>query len=329
MIPKKVLQFNNKSRIVTIGELLVEFIPCNPNGKLSESGEMIKTASGSSGIFAAAVAQLGTESGFIGQIGRDLLSQFVINVVNEQGVDTKCIKVADDGQIGLSFVEYMENGRNFQYYRDNSVGSLLDENGVDDEYISESAVLHYPGMLLELSQSMQRACIKAVNVARKNGVMVSFDPNIRKELIQKEGAVDRLKWAVAQSDIISPTLDEAKFITGEEDINKIINKLHAMGPKIIAITQDENGSIISCQGECINFGGYKVDVIDPTGAGDTFSGAMLVGILKGWDLEKIGKFANAAGSLVCTKQGTIGLAIPTYEETIKWMNSNNSSIKKI
>jgi len=329
MIPRNLLKYNNKSRIITIGELLVEFVPCNPDGKLSQPGEMIKTASGSSGIFASAVGKLGNESGFIGQIGKDLLSQFVINVVKKQGVDTQHIKVVDEGKIGLSFVEYTESGRNFQYYRDNSVGSQLDEDGVDAEYISNSAILHYPGMLLELSQSMQRACIKAVKIAKENGVIVSFDPNIRKELIQKDGAIDRMKWAVAQADILSPTLEEAKFITGEEDISKIIRKLHAMGPKIIAITKDEDGSIISCEDECLDFSGYSIDVIDPTGAGDTFSAALLVGIMKEWDLKKIGKFANAAGALVCKKQGTIGLAIPTYEDTIKWMNSNECSTEKI
>lgn len=329
MVPKNLLQYNNKSRIVTIGELLVEFVPCNPSGKLSKPGEMIKTASGSSGIFACAVEKLGNEAGFIGQIGKDLLSQFVINVVKEQGVDTKYIKVVEEGKIGLSFVEYTETGRNFQYYRDNSVGSLLDEDGVDEGYISNSAILHYPGMLLELSKSMQKACIKAVKIAKENGVLVSFDPNIRKELIQNEGAIDRLKWAVTQADILSPTLDEAKFITDEVEISEILKKLHAMGPKIIAISRDENGSIISCQQECLYFGGYTVDVTDPTGAGDTFSAALLVGIMKGWDLEKIGKFANAAGALVCTKLGTIGLAIPTYEDTINWMDSNKCSAEKI
>ena len=102
-----------------------------------------------------------------------------------------------------------------------------------------------------------------------------------------------------------------------------------MGPKIIAITRDEEGSIISCANECLDFSGYKIELIDPTGAGDTFSAALLVGILKGWDLEKVGKFANAAGALVCTKKGTIGLAIPTYEETIEKMNSDKCSTKKI
>ena len=146
MIPKNLLKYNKKDRIITIGELLVEFVPCTPDGKLNQPGDMVKTASGSSGIFAAAVGRLGNQSGFIGQIGRDLLSQFVINVVEKQGVDTQYIKVVDEGKIGLSFVEYTESGRNFQYYRDSSVGSLLDEDGVDAEYITNSAVLHYPGM---------------------------------------------------------------------------------------------------------------------------------------------------------------------------------------
>lgn len=314
MIPLTLLKKNDKKRIVAIGELLVEFIPTDPHGLLDEPGTMYKTASGSSGIFACAAAQLGWEIGFLGQLGKDKLSRFVMNIVSSQGVDISRIKIADEGQIGIGLVEYNEHGRSFQYYRSNSAGSRLDESGIDEEYIADSAAIHYPGMILELNDGIRNACIKAVRAAKDNGVIVSFDPNIRWEMIKGEGAVERLRWAVSQADIISPTLEEAKFITGKDDVKSVIESLHNMGPRLIAITRDENGAILSCNGEIADIPGVKVNAIDPTGAGDTFAAALLSGVLRGWELKKVGLFSNCAGALATTKQGTIGLALPSLKQ---------------
>jgi sugar/nucleoside kinase (ribokinase family) len=314
VIPLKLFKETKKKRVVAIGELLVELIPDHPEGKLHAPGTIIKTASGSSGIFACAVAKLGCESGFIGQIGKDELSRFVQNVVAMQGVDISKVIVAEEGQIGLSFVEYLENGRNFQFYRKDSVGSQLNEDGIDEQYIKKSAAIHYSGMLLELSDSMRAACNKAVEVAKANDVIVSFDPNIRKELLKKEGAVERLRLAIRKADVISPTLEEAQFITEETEIDKIIEKLHTMGPRVVVITRDEAGAVYSCGGKKVVQEGMKVNAIDPTGAGDTFAAALITGILNGWNLSQIACFTNCAGGLATTKQGTIGLALPTLDE---------------
>lgn len=320
MIPLKLFTATNKQRIVAIGELLVELIPSQPDGKLEAPGSMIKTASGSSGIFICAVAKLGRESGFIGQLGQDKLSQFVKEMVAKQGVDISKVKIAEEGQIGLAFVEYLEHGRNFQFYRENSVGSQLNEDGVDEQYIKESAAIHYSGMLLELSDSMRAACNKAVAIAKANQVIVSFDPNIRKELLKKAGAIERLKLAISNADVISPTLEEAQFITGEEEIDKVIERLHIMGPTVVVITRDEKGAIYSCGGTKITQEGRKVNAVDPTGAGDTFAAALITGILNGWDLHKIALFTNCAGALATTTQGTIGLALPTLEQVKSFMD---------
>lgn len=327
MIPLNLFKTDTRNRVVAIGELLVEFIPTNPNGLLNENGTMIKTASGSSGIFACASAKFKNDTGIVCQVGKDKLSEFVLNIVKSEGIDVSQVKISDDGQIGISFVEYVNDGRNFQFYRKDSIGSKLRVDSLNDQYIKESAAIHFPGMLLELSENMRDVCIQAVKTAKENDVIVSFDPNIRKEMISKPGALERLKWVISQADVISPTLDEAKFITGKENISDIIDELHNMGPKFIAITRDKDGSVISIGKEIIVFEGIHVAAIDPTGAGDTFAAALLSGILNGWDLAKIGTFSNCAGALVTLKQGTIGLAVPSKEEVENFMQSNECKIE--
>ena len=205
-------ELTENGRIIAIGELLIDFVPGRKNMRLSDSGEMIKTASGSSGIFACAVAKLSGQAGFMGKVGVDSLSQMAVNTIRAQGVDLSSVKVSKEGQIGLAFIEYTDQGRNYQYYRKNSVGSQFSVDDLDEQYIKNAFAIHYPGMLLELTDSMRGACIKAVEIARQAGVIVSFDPNIRYEMVSDGKAQERLLWAVRNADIIAPTVEEAAFI---------------------------------------------------------------------------------------------------------------------
>lgn len=322
MLPIEVLKPNsNSSKIIAIGELLVDFVPAKVGMLISDAGQVIKTASGSSGIFACAASQLKCDSAFIGKVGTDSLSCFVYKAIEEQGVDLSRVVKSDEGQIGLGFIEYLGEGkRNYQFYRQNSVGSKFSAEDIDEEYIKSAFALHYSGMLLELSDEMRSACMKAVEIAKANNVIVSFDPNIRKELIKSEDAIKRLKWAIENADVIAPTLEEAKYITGIENIDDILSTLHRMGPKLVALTRDKDGAIISLNGgEVVHAKGIEVDAIDPTGAGDTFAAALLCGLQKGYPLDELAHFANSAGTLATMKQGIIGIALPTLEMVLELM----------
>lgn len=309
------MKINNPGgKIVSIGELLVEFIPVEPTLKISEEGSILKTASGSSGIFACANAKICDRAAFIGKIGQDHLSEFVYNIMKREGVDISRVVKSEDGQIGLSFLENLETGRNFQYYRTRSVGSTFGPKDIDEAYIRNASAIHYSGMLLELSESMREACQKCVKIAREAGVMVSFDPNIRKEVMKSDAAKQRLYEGIKNADVIAPTLEEAKFVTGLEDPLEILEELHRLGPQVIALTRDKDGAIVSDGNKVVFVEGMSVDAIDPTGAGDTFASMLIYGIQEGWELEKIAVYCNCAGSLAVTKQGSIGRALPTLEE---------------
>ncbi|MGI6031400.1 MAG: sugar kinase [Eubacteriales bacterium] len=301
---------NPGGRIVALGELLVDFVPENTWDRIRDAGKIIKTASGSSGIFACAAARLGAKAGFIGKVGKDALSQFVSETIVQQGVDLSGTVSSDQGQIGLAFIEYTQQGRNYQFYRKNSVGSAYARQDVKEEYIEEAFLLHYSGMLLELSEDMLGACKRAVEIARQHGVLVSFDPNIRKELLSREGAKERLMEAVRTADLIMPTMEEAQYLTGCSDVKEILQKLHGMGPRLVALTRDAQGAILSCGGQVEEVEALKVDAIDPTGAGDAFAAAMACALQRDFSLREMGIFANCAGGLTASRRGCIGLALP-------------------
>ena len=283
--------------ILALGELLVDLVPGREGMRIEDAGPVVKTASGSAGIFACAATLLGGRGGFIGKVGRDSLSRMVAGTLRGQGVDLSRLIVSDEGQMGLAFLEYLPEGRNYQYYRKNSVGSLLRASELDAEYISGAYAVHFPGMLLELTEEMRGACERLVEIARKKGILVSFDPNIRRELSADAAARARLLWAVRHADVVAPTLSEGQMITGETSIGGVLRALHAMGPRVVALTRDKDGAVLSRGGE--------VAV-----AGDTLAAALCVGLQEDMPLARLAAFCNCAGTLVIKKKGAIGMALP-------------------
>ncbi len=307
--------------ILALGELLIDLIPARDGMRLEDEGPVIKTASGSAGIFACAAALLGGNSGFIGKVGQDSLSRMATHVLREQGVDLSHLVQTDEGQLGLAFLEYLPEGRNYQYYRKNSVGSTLSADDLDEAYIAAAFAIHFPGMLLELTPQMRGACQKAVEIARANGVLVSFDPNIRRELTSNEAARERLLWAVRNADIVAPTLEEGRIVTGEREIGAVLRALHAMGPRVVALTRDKDGAVLSRDGLVAFAPGIDQPPIDPTGAGDTLAAALCVGVREGMDLARLACFCNCAGTLAIRHKGAIGMALPTRAEVEALMAS--------
>ncbi len=307
--------------ILALGELLVDLVPEQENMRIEDAGPVLKTASGSAGIFACAASLLGAPSGFIGKVGIDSLSRMVTKALSAQNVDMSNLIVSNEGQIGLAFLEYLPEGRNYQYYRNRSVGSLLRADELDEAYVSSAYAVHFPGMLLELTEEMRGACIGLVELAHKHGVLVSFDPNIRRELSNDKAARDRMLWAVHNADIIAPTLAEGQLLTGKTEIVDVLHSLHALGPRVVALTRDKDGAVISKDGKVAIAAGIHYPPVDPTGAGDTLAAALCVGLQEDMPLERLAAFCNCAGTLVITRRGAIGMALPTRTQVEEMMAS--------
>ena len=319
----------NGGRILSLGELLVDLIPVENGGRIEKTGAVLKVASGSAGIFACAVTALGANSGFLGKVGKDALSRMVYSTVREAGVDMDHVVVSNEGQIGLAFIEYLPDGnRNYEYYRSRSVGSLYRAEELDTEAFDSAYALHFPGMLLDLSPELREASLFAARTAKERGVLLSFDPNIRAELNRKE-SIERMIGVIRMSDIIAPTLTEGRQITGKQSVGDVLRALHELGPRIVALTMDKNGGAVSADGMVALCDGIDVPVVDPTGAGDTFAAALVVALQRGMSLADTALFCNCAGTLVVTKRGVIGQAIPTLAEVNALMQTKPCKVSLV
>ena len=297
--------------LLALGELLVDLIPAEEGMRIRDPGPVLKTASGSAGIFACAASRLGAPVRFIGKVGQDSLSCLVTEAIRREGVDTSCLSVSPEGQIGLAFLEYTDSGRNYQYYRSSSVGSRLSPEDIPETAFSDASLLHFPGMLLDLNDTMREACLHAVSLAKQAGAALSFDPNIRREVMSDPDARRRMLSVLSQADLITPTLDEGRQLTGRQDPGEVLRALRDLGPQLVVLTMDSRGALFCTGDRVIQADPFPVQEVDPTGAGDTFAAALCAGLRENMPLDRLAAFCNAAGALAVTQRGAVGLALPS------------------
>lgn len=294
--------------VLALGEVLAEFMPARPGETMAGAFHFEKYAGGAPATYAAQIAACGRPAGLISKVGHDPFSTFVLEALVAANVDISLIARLPDRQIGLCFHECLGQITSLIFYRRDSAASTLSVDDIAAPAIQHAAALHVPGTTMQISQSAMEACLQAIRLARAAGVVVSFDPNVR--IILGGLATHRAtEEALASANVVTPTLEEATAITGQTDPFRAARELRARGPELVAVTLAADGAVLLADGEPLLCPGYEVDVVEPTGAGDCHAAATMVGYLSGWDLERIGLFANAAGAHAVTAMGHLGPAL--------------------
>ena len=306
-------------RIACIGDLLVEIMRPNVGDCLDETGTFFGPyPSGASGIFIDAIARLGFEAKFIGAVGNDDFGHMITKRLRDDGVDISQIKVLDDYATGVAFVTYFQDGnRKFIFHLAKAATGQIFSEDIDPAYLSNVAYLHVVGSTLSTNDNCAKACMKAIDCTKNSGGKISFDPNFRPELISEKEVKELLLPIVSQSHILFPTEDEAKVLTGNNDLDKACEALLAMGPEIVAIKQGSNGSTYYTALERQHVPTFPIDEIDPTGAGDCYCAGFLAGHLKGMSLRETTELANAVGAMAVSKKGPMEGA-PTLDDVRKF-----------
>lgn len=299
--------------VLALGEVLAEFMPARPGETMSGAFEFQKYAGGAPATYAAQIAACGQPARIISKVGQDPFSTFLLEALVAAGVDTSLISRLPDRQIGLCFHQCLDRVTSLVFYRRDSAASTLSPEDLDAPTIQGAAALHVPGTTMQISESAMAACLQAIRLARAAGVVVSFDPNVRSILggLKTNRATEE---ALASADVVTPTLEEATAITGQTDPFRAARELRARGPQLVAVTLAAEGAVLLADGEPLLCPGYEVAVVEPTGAGDCHAAATMVGYLSGWDLERIGLFANAAGAHAVTAMGHLGPALPSLAQ---------------
>ena len=312
--------------VVTLGELLIDFVPTVSGVSLIDAPAFKKAPGGAPANVAAGLAKLGISAAFLGKVGNDPFGHFLSDTLREAGVDTGALIFSDEARTALAFVSLRADGeREFMFYRHPSADMCYTPEEVDHQRIKNAKIFHF-GSISLISEPSRSATLAALDLAQENGVLVSYDPNLRLALwpdavTAKKGILS--VWVKA--DLIKISEDELKFLTGLDDVEAAVEKLWHPEIRLMVITLGKNGCRYFTPELCGAVSGWQVKSIDTTGAGDGFVAGLLKGLLthphalmKEDQLRTVCEFANAVGALTTTQRGAIS-ALPTLHEVDEFL----------
>ena len=294
--------------IASIGELLVEFVCADKDGHHRRVGTYSGPyASGAPGIFIDQAARCGGRCIFAGAVGDDAFGQVILERLRADGVDTSLIAKVSGVPTGSAFVSYNADGsRDFVYNIVHSAASqfVADNTTIEKLVNFETGVMHVSGSVLA-SAAMREKVLHVCKALHSGGAAVSFDPNIRKELISDPNYFTTVNELMAISTYFLPSEEDADVLFPGESLESYAPKLFARGADYVVLKKGNKGSSgIHRNGEAHNFPAYKVDLIDPTGAGDCFCATLITLISSGhFSFQRALQYANAAGAMAVTKGG--------------------------
>jgi len=311
--------------VVSLGEPMLEFNAV-AKGSLRFIDTYTRGWGGDTSNFAVAVARLGRSVGYIARIGDDEFGKCFLDMWKREGVDHSRVIVEKGGFTAIYFISLIDGGEHdFTYYRRDSAASHLSPEDLDLEYIRRAKVFHSSGISQAISESCREAVFKAAETAKKAGGKFSYDPNIRLKLWSENLAKATVNYTIEMADIVLPSMEDAKFLTGESDPKAAAEKILRRGPEIVALKLGGEGCLVYTKEEVLRVPGFPVEVVDTTGAGDAFDGAFVVGILEGWPLRKTSEFANAVGAVTTTGKGAVS-PIPKREEILDFLRKKGSEL---
>lgn len=263
-------------------------------------------ASGAPAIFIDSAARMGTPqgitTGFIGVVGNDDFGQVIVNKLKGDGVDTTQVRVDPERTTGIAFVQYNEDGSRKFIFAAGAAGQLQ-PGDIKPAFFKGIKAFHVMGSALSIAPTSKEATLKAMDTTLDEGGIISFDPNLRPEMMPLEQILDICEPVVQKTKILLPSGEEAMMLTGDDTAKDACENLLGMGPDIIVLKEAADGCSIYTKDGTEKIPGFKVDEVDPTGAGDSFGGAFIVDYLSGTPLKEAARFANAVGALKVTSFG--------------------------
>lgn len=301
--------------ILSMGEPLMEFSEVND----PERGRIyLPGFGGDTSNFAVAAARQGARVGYLTHVGADAFGDRFLELWESEGIDTSLVVRNPDAHTGLYFITYTEAGHQFTYHRKGSAASRMRPEDVPAEAIARVRLLHVSGISQAISDTACDAVLRAVEVARAHGVMISYDPNLRLKLWPLPRARAVIHATAAMADLFLPSLEDARQLTGFEDPDRIVDFYLNLGAGLVALKLGREGVLVATRSERHRVQGFRVKTVDATGAGDTFDGAFVVERLSGAGLLEAARYANAAAALSTTGYGAVG-PIPRREAVLEFL----------
>jgi len=299
---------------------MVEFCATS-TGSLKDVNFFERGWGGDTSTVTVAAARLNKACGYICRVGGDEFGRSLSEMWLRESVDTSKVIVEEGSFTGAYFISLVDSGKHdFTYYRKDSAASHLSPEDLDPGYIKGAKIFHSSGISQAISASCREAVFRAAEIAKKAGRMFSYDPNIRLKLWSADTARAIVSYTLEMADIVMPSMEDAKIITGKSTPENAGRRMLKKGPKVVAVKLGREGCLVVTEDKNVRVPGFDIKVVDTTGAGDAFDGAFLTGILEGLSIEKAAELANAVAALKSRGRGAVA-PLPKRSQVEEFLNS--------
>ena len=261
---------------------------------------------GSGAIMACGAARLGLRTAFLGLLGDDPFGRFMLDALHERDVDASLSRVDPDRPTGVTVV--LSRGEDRAMLTALGTIDALRGDDVDLDLLADARHVHVSSYYLQ--EALQPDLPALFDKAHRAGATTSIDPNWDPSERWNAGLLDLL-WL---TDVFLPNSAEARAITGIDDIDVATESLSERGTTL-AVKFGQGGGLAKAGDELVHVEAVPVDVVDTTGAGDSFDAGFLAGRLQGWPINRCLQLAVACGSLSTRAAGGIA-AQPTMDEAV-------------
>lgn len=313
--------------VICIGELLIDFVATESNRSLPDVTGFIGAPGGAPANVAVAIQRLGLSAGFVGKVGDDPFGVKLRRTLDDTGVDTTYLFADPDARTTIVFVAVRDDGRkDMCFYRNPGADMRLLPEEITPALFEGARCFHY-GSITFIDEPGASAQRKALQMARERGLLISYDPNYRPTLWPDEATARRvIQDSFQYAHLAKIAEEEWAVATGHADLDAGIQAVLDRGVELLILSRGGDGALVTNGEYRIEIPALQdINVVETTGAGDGFMGAMITRLLP--EFERLGSlkavdeatvraalhYANHVGALTCTRPGAIP-ALPFARE---------------
>ncbi|MFO7882177.1 MAG: sugar kinase [Kosmotogaceae bacterium] len=291
--------------VYSFGEPLAGFYTTEEQS-LYEMGDFHMTWGGDSSNVALALNKLGHQSGYITKIGDDFIGKGLFKLWKNTGVDVQNVFIEKGMDTGMYFVSFKNGKHEFYYKRSNSAASTFNSSDIDELQMSDFKILHLSGISQAISKSCLESSFGLMDATKKQKKMISYDLNYRQKLWNPKIAKCVYQNVIKEyADIVSFNEKEADILGLPSDPVNAVKEVLKEKPSVVIFRRGDEGALIGSEEEVTKMEAFNVEIADTVGAGDTFTAAILAGIIEKMSYKETLRFALAAAACTCTKTGSV------------------------
>jgi 5-dehydro-2-deoxygluconokinase len=286
--------------LITMGRIGVDLYPEQIGVPLAEVRTFRKMLGGTATNVAVAAARLGRRTAVITKVGDDPFGGYIRGALSEFGVDPRFVGTDPSLRTPLAFCEiHPPDDFPLLFYRQPSAPDLqLAVSDLDADAVRAAGIFWVTGTGLSVEPS--RSTTLEALTWRSGETIVDLD---WRPMFWRDEPGDLMRSAVQGATVAVGNREEASVAVGEGEPLELARRLLELGPRLAVVKLGPRGVLAATADQHWVVPPVPVDVVNGLGAGDAFGGAFCHGLLSGWDVERIVRFANAAGAVVASRLG--------------------------